>query len=187
MPKRSSFMKSLRRYLLVLFASFLFVTSTLTVNVFAEDGEKTVEYGSITYVNPLYEGVVKPEKVDYHDPRKDASYDTYTAVEDAAVALRSGMVAREEVIRFYFSFTSDETNWETDTNTYWRSILRKATEHTGNPKEGDNLQWQYGSMSSGEMSGSISGNQYTFLFTYVPAYYTTAAQESELDSAVYVS
>lgn len=96
-----------------------------------------------------------------------------TSVEEAAGILREQMKNREEtVIINYKSNTGLKNDIETD-------ILMKALEHTGNPKEGDYLRYQYGSTEV-EINSIDRGYQ----LIYTISYYTNKEQEKVLDAEI---
>lgn len=67
---------------------------------------------------------------------------------------------------------------------YFLGIFHDAVgKHTGDPKEGDYLRWQWNTVRGG-ISYQRLGNVYTYTFTYTPGYFTTAAQEALVDAAV---
>ena len=104
---------------------------------------------------------------------------TYLSVDKAALKLRDYMKARQ---------TSFELNIKT-TDYYQHedvvdALLKKATAHTGKATEGDYLLWhlnQWGGNVETEWDGDIT---HYFRFKVELSYYTTAAQEKELTTAV---
>ena len=131
------------------------------------DDKPTVIDGMEIHVNPLYRDVLSAEElaVELHKAEPAASSTTCATLEEAASALRAGMKARSETISIHYTGGSLDYN----------EAIDLAMAHTGNPTEGDYILWQYGGWG---MSGG--GGEYNFNLTY----YTTAAQESEMNSAV---
>ncbi len=88
--------------------------------------------------------------------------------EEALEALRKGMCSRQTEITLHFDVS--DPDWSELPNELWDHVF----DHTGVPTEGDYLHWHYGGMSYGldPMSATLN---------YSIAYYTTAAQEAELD------
>ena len=134
-------------------------------------------------VNPLYKDVIKLEDAARRPgmPAPKADYTTQSALsmEAAAQVVRDGMIARENYIPVSFvSATRDYT-------TVYNEMFNLIMAHTGKPKEGDTLQWQWALTGLDNSSRRSNGDgTYTFDFTYYFEYYTTAEQEAELDIAV---
>lgn len=100
-----------------------------------------------------------------------------SSVAQAADALRDGMKAREGEI------VVKVRTARTDAEAFMQEIFAKAVEHTGEPTEGDYLLWQipqYGMTCEYYAKG---GYNYMTI-TYTVSYYTTAAQEAQVDAAV---
>lgn len=128
------------------------------------------------YLNPLYAEQAMPKLQTVPVPAAETT-DTYcTNVQDAAALLREQMVNREAVIAI-------EYRTEIDQDGLMRSILNEAMAHTGDPKEGDYLRWQYGGCNMIQ-SGYRRNGVYYFTLTYEMVYYTTAEQEQQMDSRV---
>lgn len=131
-----------------------------------------------THINPEYAHL--PHEIpDAPAIPLDASGEgkTVATFEEAAAYLRSQMAARAPTITFHltdYDYTSSD-----QVKADWSAILDKVFAHTGDPKYGDYLDRHCGGCS---MSGSMSGTTLTSTFTV--EYYTTAAQEAEMDSAV---
>lgn len=128
------------------------------------------------YLNPLYAEQTVPKLQTFAAPAAEMSDTYYTTVEDAAEFLRKQMVNREAVIAF-------EYRTETDQDGLMRSILNEAMTHTGDPKQGDYLRWQYGGCNMIQ-SGYIRNGVYYLTLTYEMSYYTTAEQEQLVDSRI---
>ena len=67
-------------------------------------------------------------------------------------------------------------------NEFGNEVLGMAKRHTGNPKEGDYLKYQIGATTM-NFSG-LSSNVFKLSVVFTPIYYTTVAQEEELDTAI---
>lgn len=148
------------------------------------------------HVNPLYEDVYteadfvmdtaeeeQPEAAESSDD-SDLSGEpeefyaaTYVTTANAAPQLRKFMKARTNTFDLYVKSTSS------DYEAVFEKVMTLALAHTGNPKEGDYLMWQYGGWS-GQVEEDYSNEVYKFHYTITMTYYTTAAQEKELDTAV---
>ena len=133
------------------------------------------------YINPLY-----AHEVTEADFQKAAVCAAETGTvyhdnpQDAGLELREGMMNRVETVTVNFQTT---TYTETYIKSMMREIVAAATAHTGTPNEGDYLKWQYGGWEC-SVSGYVTNNVYYLGFTYTMPYYTTAAQENEMDAAV---
>ena len=143
------------------------------------------------YINPLYrdviseEDLVKPnhsesllgeEECDTDEEQVSLSEEDYVSVEEAVAYLREQMKQRVETI--IVKVVTDQKVGMS------KKIIDAAMAHTGNPKEGDYLLWQYGGCAYTSRSDSYLGGSYYMTITYTMTYYTTAAQEAELDSAI---
>ncbi len=64
------------------------------------------------------------------------------------------------------------------------SILEITEEHTGIPDEGDYIRFQLGPQVRDPFSVSIISETFSFTLVYHYTYYTTTAQESDVDNAV---
>ncbi|MBQ5327833.1 MAG: leucine-rich repeat protein [Oscillospiraceae bacterium] len=100
---------------------------------------------------------------------------TFTTTEEAALYLRSQMIAREPSItlRLNGSATGPEIS----------AILTKALEHTGVPNEGDYIRHNQIGYDSSVVTGEDENGTYTEI-TYTFNWLTTAEQEAEVDAAV---
>ncbi len=71
-----------------------------------------------------------------------------------------------------------------DIGSFRTRVLNYAMLHTGKPTEGDYLKNQIGSRSWSSSGPDTSGGGYTCTLTYHISYYTTLAQEQELDAKI---
>lgn len=136
---------------------------------------------STVYINPLYADVITADDLVQPSEAVALADDVeYTSdIDEAAAIMRAGLVERTETIRLGYSYvgTSDESQNKIET------IAEKSFEHTGNPKEGDYLLWQYGGYVCDAQGMGLNG-KWEFVFTYTVTYYTTAEQENEMDLRV---
>ena len=140
-----------------------------------------VEEESYTYINPLYADVITEEDLVYGPPRVNAQttgddVNYASTFEGAGAQLRKAMVAREQTIVVLYQTKSYDIAQHKD-------IFNAAVAHTGNPKEGDALLWNYAGYRV-SVSRQIKNGVTYATFTYTMTYYTTAEQEAELDAAV---
>lgn len=156
----------------------------------AADGPEPVETVTLdpvteVWINPEYRDLFSEADIGASDISGFEGEGTQcSSPEEVIEALREGLVNREEnptatlvTTRAYH----EETELQTD-------ILNSLFDHTGAPKEGDYLRRDIG---YSEISMGISGTTqdgvttwtYTFILTDVN-YFTTAAQEREMDQEV---
>ena len=166
-----------------------------------EDAEETGEpvelrSFSLSYVNPLYADVVS--EADLPTPRDPEHYRTALrdsmgkkaaaeeepitycqTVEEAGAQVRSQLVARNAEIAVYYRLPADD-----DMNALLHAIFDTALAHTGNPREGDYLEYQYGGWNVSVSYAYADETTYNCSIVYSVLYYTSAAQESEMDGRV---
>lgn len=167
---------NMRAKLKVMISAFLSVAvifGTLGVGVFAVSKK---EPGSFTYVNPHYADVLDESEIQKLSaqktkPKYSATYQNY---ESCVLKLREALKNRQEVITVNL-ISGNSFNEDTIYD-----LFNAAVEHTGNPTEGDYIDWQYGGYEC-EYNYPKSGKTD---ITYYVYYYTTAAQESQVDKAV---
>ncbi|MCD8364306.1 MAG: hypothetical protein LUC83_00520 [Clostridiales bacterium] len=154
---------------------------------------------SVTYINPLYEDVIDESDLVSAAESASASSDTYSGrartlfasasysdVDSAGAYLRQKMTARTETVTFTYTYTPSSTTdkeIQSEIKALYNEIFSVAVEHTGEPTEGDYLKWQYGGYS-GNLTYTSSKGVYAITVPYTITYYTTAAQEEEVDEAV---
>ena len=153
----------------------------------AEPINKKAVSGS--FINPLYEDIltdsdIQPGKLGSSTSAASESDEVeyLTNLDDIAAIICEGMVAREAEIPVNFAIEGTGYTNEEITSVL-QDIFFYAMAHTGNPVEGDYIMWQYGGASYDGALGEYEG--YTlFEITYYVEYYTTAAQEAEVDQKV---
>lgn len=156
----------------------------------------------VEFWNPLY-----PEPDETALPELDMgialigegpSFDE-SELDAAAAYYRAAMVAREETV--YLCYTTDD--YDRDSLLYdedeaarkeyagaamteiLKMLWEEALEHTGEPDEGDYLRWVYQRYGGAAYLYAAEGdNAVTFQMTITTTYYTTAAQEKELETRV---
>ncbi|MCI5945141.1 MAG: Ig-like domain-containing protein [Eubacterium sp.] len=132
-----------------------------------------------TRINPLYEDVISEDDLITPQDGGIALYSEpeYGNPSEAAELLREQMKERMETAVVYFATErSDYPNVS-------REIWTEAMAHTGQPKEGDSLKWQWGGYNLSR-SGYIRSGIYYITCTFTITWYTTPEQEEELDEAV---
>ncbi len=119
-------------------------------------------------INPLYRDLLSGEALGAELTAAELCGEPAVCVTvgEAAAVIRAGMKARQTsvVLRYtgVLPFPVEDA-------------LELALSHTGDPREGDYLRFQYGGWGL-----SASGGVYTFRFSY----FTDAEQEAEMDAAV---
>lgn len=151
-------MKTTRRMLSLLLA-LVIVIGVLPYSAGAADGRDLADYQAYSQQTVVLEG------------------EEYTSVEDAALALRQALKARETEIPISFRFEGMSIQEIGDI------LLEMAFGHTGDPIEGDYLRWQVGrhgwSCSYGQKDNVIWGTIY-----FSVNYHASKEQEAEMDEAV---
>lgn len=136
-------------------------------------------YLSEIYINPLYADVI-----DASDLKKssDKNVVATTVSEYCTSFVEAGAIVREQMKN---RSETIEVGLQTDViqDNMAKSIVTEAVAHTGDPKEGDSLLWQYAGWNCNSSRYSENGFYY-ITFTYTMTYYTTESQEKELDTAV---
>ena len=178
---------SLKR-LLSLLLVLAMVCSVLPATALAQNAD-TMIYGRTKMPDPEPEFLVNSLHGEGRDPRSVfpagftpeapaplANTSSYGDMASAAAQLRAGMVAHQAEVDVYVRTTSS------DSSTVCRQIFHDALAHTGQPKEGDYLGWQWDGLSYGR-SYSASGGYYYYDITFYVEYYVTAAQEAQVDAA----
>ena len=101
-----------------------------------------------------------------------------TSIAEAADLLRQGMECRESQVRLVY-----KTRAEVD-DSICRKIYDAALYHTGSPAEGDYLAMTVGSSRMVYSHTVLSNGAHSVEIAYHLTYYTTAAQEAEMDALV---
>lgn len=177
----------MKRFLSAILSVLMLVTilcSSLSAEVIAlELGVAEIETGSceIEFTpNPLYANAPVMGEIEITPVQVPTvnSFDAsnYTTVENGALKLREQMKARNSTITVMVQSTDDA-------NTVVSQLFDIALEHTGVPTEGDYIAWQYGGYSGSANYYTVNGSYYYELTLNVP-YYTTADQETIMDTKV---
>ena len=105
----------------------------------------------------------------------------YTTLEEAAAAARDQMIARQAAVTVAVSRESEAFSGD-DFGEMFYAVYEQAFAECSNARGGDYLRYQTGGYNMNEGGIFISDTTVTFVFN--PVYYTTAAQEEEVDAAV---
>ena len=161
----------------------------------AESVESSVSerkyFGAFTHINPLYENEISENdlvklseaqvlnsEISSEAERLDATYTTMSA---AGAYMRDRMVARASTFSLYLRMSTLTQN---SVNAAVDKMLDYAVMHTGNPDEGDYLRWHWEYVSANIYYYDNYDGTYDVQFVFSATYYTTAAQEAEMNTAV---
>ena len=186
------------RKLLISLLALILVLGIMGVGAAATDYQTLPQENRQTIpfqINPVYEDIYTAEdlaplldaareaaaeesgKISQQMPTLQIDESAYLTQEQAALRLRNQMEARQNYIEVYVRDSSR------DYNVLIGQIVDIALAHTGDPTEGDYLRWHFGGWEGAvEWEESGSGILYKFELTMI--YYTTAAQEQQLDGMV---
>ena len=178
----------MKKCLSFIITAMMFTAMTPLLSVPDEVNAAEVKTAYCEWVNPAYEDVIdvsdlaEPDKISLHteygiSAASDGEY--LTTVEEAAEEMRDQLKARSDTVTIPYQSETDPGK-STD---FVREIYYAAREHTGIPTEGDYLRYQIGGYKC-SISYRTSNSLYLCTLTYTITYYTTAAQEAEMDEAV---
>ena len=145
----------------------------------------TLEPVNQVWINPEYEDLFSESDIGTSDISGfEGEAVQCGSLEEVIEALREGLVNREEnptavlVTTTAYQVSKDTLN----------DILDRIYDHTGTPTEGDYLRRDIGYIGIGfEGSGSVEDGVITYTYTFTLGsikYFTTAAQEREMDQKV---
>ena len=139
------------------------------------------------HTNPLYPDTPPPGEFSLPEQGIAPSATTSThfgSVAEIADDIRGHMKNRTQTFTVYlFQAISNGEDPQTTINTACESAFNLALEHTGVPVEGDYLMWHWANWGISWSATSTDGG-YNATITYTLNYYTTAAQEQEMNQAV---
>ena len=179
-------------------AFFAFSVLTFAVSDNLEN-RKVQDFGYIhaEYINPVYEDVIDEINVDFvpeeeFDTENSTNSATgyYDNYKEAGESIRYGLKNRMSTITVNFTdkdFPENGTDEEqrAHISKIGAGIFEAAFLHSGNPKEGDYIKWQFGGSRIGaNIKYNSSTKMYEYKLTLLVSYYTTEAQEKELDTAI---
>lgn len=184
-------MKLIQRITALVLALVL-VAGLLPPTARAEESATPLLKLSLSHVNPLYAEVITEEDLASYSPPAVTTWDLNNpadTVEDAAAELREQMKYRENSIpiHIYVDTMDSAVLEELIMDIYYLSFV-----HTGVPTEGDYLRWQVGGFEVVDaliyqlqnQDGNIIEDLYVLEIPYAITFYTTAAQEEQMDSTV---
>ena len=169
-------MKGILNKVLVLGLALMMAAGLCVFAVNAQQ-EGSAQITPVVWIDPCYQEnpVVQADLPDASQQEEPAVY--YTDFEDFLREARSLAAARNSSFQLGYKTTQDCRN------TIGQDAKNGIFAHTGNPKEGDYLRWNAGSIG---ITGTITqkGDEYYYDLTYTIGYYTTAEQEKQVDEAV---
>lgn len=131
---------------------------------------------NMIYINPLYRDVIHEDDLNELSDTGIATYSepVYETNENILInQLLTAMINRQETVTLYYQ-TPQEYDKSWLGNWFTKALAESTDSHAG-----DYMRWSYGGYKA-EISYRKSGSwQYTY--TLALTYYTTAAQEAELD------
>ncbi|MBQ4643377.1 MAG: leucine-rich repeat protein [Oscillospiraceae bacterium] len=181
----------MKKIIAVIFA--IAIALSISVYGFAASGEinyentVTISHEPVIVVNPLYKDIVSEEdiEIDFNKAKPQVSASAYEysgTYEGAGDQARDYLESRTAEFTVHYKTTnydgSDERVMEIA-----GGILNEAMAHTGEPTEGDYINWHwegYGVLIGGSYSGGVFYLDITFYFTY----YTTAEQEAAVGAKI---
>ena len=132
------------------------------------------------HINPLYEDSFFESDLVTSPQTRAASNGSYvSSAQEVAHAIRTGMKNRQATISLKVN-TVDESALEP----LIIEGFQLAVAHTGVPTEGDYLRWQYGGWKYSGGGFYADDGSINWDIPLNVTYYTTAAQEAELDSRI---
>ena len=137
---------------------------------------------TLVRVNPLYADVTDDSEWPVPALMALGLNESCSNVEEIAEVLREGLVARQEVISIDYAVKVADYD-EAAFSAMMGEAINLAMAHTGEPTEGDYIQWQYKRWQC-SASASGDGTYWYFTLTYMMEYGTDAEQEAEMDTAV---
>lgn len=143
----------------------------------------TIDLG-ISHVNPLYTDVTTEEDLLSSVPPQLSGTEEpvyVSTIAEAASVLRPQLTQRQTVSTVYFRATEISDAY---VNSLVHAISDAAMAHTGNPVEGDYLLWQYSGWNIESIPYYQSNGYYYLTIPYTVTYFTTLAQEQQMDAAV---
>lgn len=171
-------------------AAFFAILGTvgLSTAYAGEDEPYTPVADTVTVINPVYDGTLTAKNIIPH--RKGllgsgTNGNVFNDPDDAGEYLKEQMKKRVNIIEVGIPVQiSTSTDVQALFEEKSESIANKAMAHTGNPVEGDYIKYQYGGYRTSANFLPVSGSTYNMMVTYDVTYFTTAAEEEQVTSAV---
>ena len=176
-----------KRILLPFLCAAVLCGAVMGIAVSADETEFTYcPLPEVSYVNPLYADILTEEDILTAPVLNSTSGDetiVYLSYEEAVDELRQKLIGREN--SFYINVYLESPSSDEVTGII-NNLFADARVHTGNPKEGDTIMWQWATINCkpAEDECRYVGGDYYFDLPFVFTYYTTAEQEAVVDAAV---
>lgn len=143
-----------------------------------EQESNVVKTDEITYINPLYEGIISEDDLISVPESGIAVFaEPVYETDDSVIAgqIRQSMINREGTIHIYYQSEQEyDENWSKQLLEKW---FQMALDDTADPRGGDYLRWTCGGYRA---QCAYGGGKFDCTLTVT--YYTTAGQEQELDN-----
>ena len=171
-------------------AVILAMTIALSSSVFGFAASGEIDYENaivlepIVRVNPHYADVISAEDLIFEIDRdyvpKAVPESSYLSnYEEAGGQMREHLEARDTYFEIYYKISDPSLSLQV----ICENIIANALVHTGEPTEGDYIQWHYAGWKAGA-SRYEKGDYIYYTLKFQFAYYTTAEQEAELTEEV---
>ena len=113
----------------------------------------------------------------------------YSDLEAAGLALKQEILKRNETITLRLITDIEPGDTQEEQEETWAAlcyfVYAEAIRHNGTPTEGDYIRYEYGGANfTGSILSAEQEGYYYYEFVYAPLYFTTLAQEQELDAKV---
>ncbi len=159
---------------------FIMLFTALPINVIAEDDISAFETEE-QYYKEFYECYDEVTGVQYsftveHSPIMLFASADFVSLEEAGAVVRQNIKERNPKFTVYIKTKLEATD-------ILNALMESASEHTGNPKEGDYIRWQYGGFSA-KMSRYKRGEFYYYTIPLEIPYFTTLGQEVTVDAEI---
>ncbi|MGE9975804.1 transglutaminase domain-containing protein [Coprococcus catus] len=166
------------------FVALILIFAMLLAHGFSAFAEESVSIPeteqsiSETFTNPLYaDRLPEPNRKRSNRVESASTYAKakYTTSEEEVVAqIREAMTKRQESIDIYYKVPEYKNGMVTE-------LVKKAMVHTGKPKEGDYIFWQFENVDANGGYYTDSEGMCCIEVTYTITYFTNAEQEAAFD------
>ncbi|MBR2027923.1 MAG: hypothetical protein IKA10_02885 [Oscillospiraceae bacterium] len=184
-------MNIMMKKILSLFLAFTIIFSVPPVSAYAAETDSSdFIITSDKIINPMYQQYAnqvssKKSKLLSDAPAVYGVIKNFTDAKKAGVYLRNQLKARNNEISFQFTIPY-HSNYEDTLYAALETIINEAVRHTGVPNEGDYINFQWIS-SEYDTEGPYlqDNNNYVYvIWTFYPQYFSTAAQEKQVNAKV---
>ena len=177
--------------ILSLFLTFTMIFTVTPFSAFAaEKNSSDFIITSDRIINPMYQQYVnrlysKKSSSNSNAQTVYASVKNFTDAKKAGTYFRNQLKARSDEITFQFTVPYN-SNYKNTLYASLETIISEAIRHTGVPSEGDYLYYQWISAEYDTNGPYLqdNNNNVTVIWTFYPQYFSTAAQENQVDARV---